>query len=163
MIRPMTSTDRGPVLELIKATGFFRLDELDVAEELINIYLNQRDQKDYEVVVYESEEHKVAGYLTWGPAALTIGTYDLYWMAVAPKHQGRGCGKKLVEWLERKVTELKGRMIVIETSSQPKYEPTRRFYLGLNYRETARIPDFYQPGDDRVIYVKQMGLREKGD
>jgi ribosomal protein S18 acetylase RimI-like enzyme len=84
-------------------------------------------------------------------------------MAVAPKHQGRGYGKKLVEWLERKVTELKGRMIVVETSSQAKYEPTRRFYLGLDYRETARIPDFYQPGDDRVIYVKQLGLREKGD
>ena len=38
----------------------------------------------------------------------------------------------------------------------PHYEPTRKFYLGLEYRETARIPDFYQPGDDRVIYTKRL-------
>ena len=48
-----------------------------------------------------------------------------------------------------------GRLIVIETSSTEKYEPTRRFYLGLNYTEVARIPDFYGPGDGRIIYTKR--------
>ncbi len=163
MIRSMARSDKTVVMELIEATNFFRPDELHVAEELVDIYLNHPDQKDYEVVVIESEEHEVAGYLTWGPTALTVGTYDLYWMAVSPKHQGKGYGKKLVEWLEAKVAELRGRMIIVETSSMPKYDPTRRFYSGLNYREIARIPDFYQPGDDRVIYVKQLGLKEKGD
>jgi ribosomal protein S18 acetylase RimI-like enzyme len=163
MIRSMARSDKTVVMELIEATDFFRPDELHVAEELVDIYLNHPDQKDYEVVVIESEEHEVAGYMTWGPTALTVGTYDLYWMAVSPKHQGKGYGRKLVEWLEAKVAELKGRMIIVETSSMPKYDPTRRFYLGLNYREIARIPDFYQPGDDRIIYIKQLGLKEKGD
>lgn len=163
MIRSMARSDKTVVMELIEATNFFRPDELRVAEELIDIYLNHPDQKDYEVVVIESEEHEVAGYMTWGPTALTVGTYDLYWMAVSPKHQGQGYGKKLVEWLEAKVAELRGRMIIVETSSMPKYDPTRRFYSGLNYREISRIPDFYQPGDDRVIYIKQLGLKEKGD
>lgn len=163
MIRSMARSDKTVVMELIEATNFFRPDELRVAEELVDIYLNHPDQKDYEVVVIESEEHEVAGYMTWGPTALTVGTYDLYWMAVSPKHQGKGYGKKLVEWLEAKVAELRGRMIIVETSSMPKYDPTRRFYSGLNYREISRIPDFYQPGDDRIIYVKQLGLKEKGD
>jgi len=157
MIRPMASADRGPVLDLIRETGFFRPDEVQVAEELIDVYLGHPSQKDYDVVVVEDERIGLAGYLTWGPTPLTIGTYDLYWMAVSPKAQGRGHGKALVRWLEDKVASLGGRLIVIETSSTPSYDPTRKFYLGLGYRETARIPDFYQPGDDRVIYTKKLG------
>ena len=156
MIRPMTKADRGAVLDLIAETGFFRPDEVRVAEELIDIYLGYPDQRDYDIVVAEDGEGKAAGYMTWGPTPLAIGTYDLYWMAVSPKAQGRGHGKALVRWLEQRVEEIGGRLIVIETSSTPHYEPTRKFYLGLGYRETARIPDFYQPGDDRVVYTKRL-------
>ena len=156
MIRPMTRSDKPAVMDLIRATGFFRPDELLVAEELIDVYLNRPDQKDYAIVVAETENSDVTGYLTWGPTPMTIGAYDLYWMAVSPKHQGKGIGRELVAWLEKKIAELKGRLILIETSSTARYEPTRRFYLGLNYREIARIPDYYESGDDRVIYGKPM-------
>jgi len=156
MIRPMVISDKAEVMALIGATGFFRPEEIVVAEELIDVYLGLPDQKDYDVVVLERDGGEVAGYMTWGQTALTEGTYDLYWMAVSPEHQGKGLGRELVIWLEGQVAKLGGRMIVIETSSQPRYEPTRRFYTGLNYAEVARIPDFYQPGDDRVIYVKRL-------
>ena len=156
MIRPMARSDKSFVMELIAATDFFRPEEVEVAEELIDIYLTHPDQKDYDVVVIESDEHEVAGYLTWGGTAMAVGTYDLYWMAVSPHHQGKGYGRQLVAWLEARVKELGGRLIIIETSSSPKYEPTRGFYLGLKYREIARIPDYYQDGDDRVIYIKRM-------
>jgi GNAT superfamily N-acetyltransferase len=156
MIRSMESGDKGPVLNLIEATNMFTPDEVVVAEEIIDAYLNQPHQKDYDIVVIENAEKQVTGYLSYGPTALTDGTYDLYWMAVSPGHQGKGYGKKLVEWLERKVKEGHGRMIIIETSSQPKYHPTRQFYLRLGYKEVARIPDFYKAGDDRVIYTKYI-------
>lgn len=156
MIRPMARSDKSFVMELIEATDFFRPEEIQVAEELIDVYLTHPDQKDYDVVVLESDEHEVAGYLTWGGTPMAVGTYDLYWMAVSPRHQGKGYGRALVAWLEARVRGLGGRLIIIETSSMPKYEPTRRFYLGLDYKEIARIPDYYQDGDDRVIYVKRM-------
>ena len=156
MIRPMTPADRPAVLALIEATGFFRPDEIAVAEELIDITLGRPEQEDYAIVVVTDETGAVAGYMTYGPTPLTRGTYDLYWMAVDPKAQGRGYGRIIVEWLEDHVRRAGGRMIVIETSSSEKYEPTRRFYLGLNYTETARIPDFYGPGDGRVIYTKRV-------
>jgi ribosomal protein S18 acetylase RimI-like enzyme len=159
MIRPMASADRGAVLDLIRETGFFRPDEVQVAEELIDVYLGHPSQRDYDIVVVVDGEDgggPVVGYMTWGPTPLTIGTYDLYWMAVSPRAQGRGYGKALVRWLEERVAGQGGRLIVIETSSTPNYEPTRKFYLGLGYRETARVPDFYQSGDDRVIYTKRL-------
>jgi ribosomal protein S18 acetylase RimI-like enzyme len=156
MIRPMTAADRPAVLALIEATGFFRPDEINVAEELIDITLDRPDQRDYGIVVVTDEAGAVAGYMTYGPTPLTLGTFDLYWMAVDPKAQGRGYGRALVEWLENHARREGGRLLVIETSSTAKYEPTRGFYLGLKYAETARIPDFYSPGDDRVIYTKRL-------
>jgi ribosomal protein S18 acetylase RimI-like enzyme len=87
---------------------------------------------------------------------MTEGTFDVYWMAVAPWEQNKGYGKRLVAWVEDKIRGLHGRMIVIETSSQPKYEPTRRFYMRAGYKEISRIPDFYRKGDDRIIYVKYL-------
>ena len=156
MIRPMEPRDKEPVMDLIRATGFFMPAEVDVAEELVDVYLDVPGQSDYRVIVIESDEGAVAGYLTFGPTAMTDGVYDLYWMAVDPKAQGRGFGRRLVEWLEDYVRAEHGRLIIIETSSTPKYEPTRRFYLGLKYTEVARIPDYYQNGDDRVIYTKRL-------
>lgn len=160
MIRRMQARDKDAVLGLIRATEFFTAAEVDVAEELIDVYLTRPEQKDYDVVVVEGEgvggdgEGAPAGYMTWGPTPLAEDAYDLYWMAVAPAEQGKGRGKELVRWLEAEVARRDGRVIIIETSSQPKYHGTRQFYIDLGYKEVARIPDFYRAGDDRVIYAK---------
>lgn len=154
MIRPMQARDKGPVLALVRATGFFTPAEIGVAEELVDLYLERPDQKDYGVVVVETDQGAPAGYMTWGPTPLAEDAYDLYWMAVAPSEQGQGRGKELVRWLEAEVGRRQGRVIIIETSSQPKYHGTRQFYIDLGYKEVARVPDFYRAGDDRVIYAK---------
>jgi len=160
MVRPLTNTDRERVMDIIRATRFFVPDEIKVAEELIDIYLSQPDQQDYQIVVIEDQSGKVAGYMTYGPTPLTEGTWDLYWIAVSPEVQGQGYGQLLVRYLENEVKKKGGRLVMIETSSQPKYLPTRKFYEKLGYREMARIPDFYRPGDDRVIFGKYLGEKE---
>jgi GNAT superfamily N-acetyltransferase len=154
MIRPMEARDRTAIVGLVRATAFFTDAEVGVAEELIDIYLDRPEQKDYHVVVVENGAGAAAGYMTWGPTPLAEDAYDLYWMAVAPAEQGKGRGRELVRWLEDEVRRRNGRVILIETSSQPKYHGTRRFYIDLGYKEVARVPDFYRAGDDRVIYAK---------
>jgi len=152
----MTREDRRTVLDIIHSTEMFTPEEIVVACELIDITLDQPEQRDYCLVVAEDEVGRVVGYMSYGPTPLTEGAYDLYWMAVASGEQGRGFGRKLVSWLEKTVREASGRMILIETSSQPKYEKTRWFYTGLDYKEVSRIPDFYRKGDDRITYVKYL-------
>lgn len=154
MIRAMEARDKASVLGLVRATAFFTDAEVAVAEELIDVYLDRPDQKDYLVVVAEDGAKGVVGYMTWGPTPLAEDAYDLYWMAVAPSEQGKGRGKELVAWLEDEVRRRNGRVLIIETSSQPKYHGTRRFYVDIGYKEVARVPDFYRAGDDRVIYAK---------
>jgi hypothetical protein len=49
-----------------------------------------------------------------------------------------------------------GWQITLETSSTPLYEKTRKFHMKCGYKEIARIPDFYDRGDDMVIFFKKL-------
>jgi ribosomal protein S18 acetylase RimI-like enzyme len=90
-----------------------------------------------------------------------IDTYFLYWIAVAPAMQNKGIGKILLQYVESEIFRKGGRLIIIETSSQTKYNPTQQFYLNNQYHLEARIKDFYRPGDDKLIFTKNLSLNSK--
>jgi hypothetical protein len=50
----------------------------------------------------------------------------------------------------------KPKVMRLETSSKPGYQKTRRFYLDQGYEIVGRIPEFYAPGDDKLILRKQL-------
>ncbi len=135
--------------------------EVQCALELIEAYLNVAEQKDYVLACAVDAADQPVGYVCYGPTPLTAGTYDLYWIAVDPAWHGRGVGSLLIEYVEQAVRRPTssgegGRLLIIETSSLPRYEAARRLYQRHHYKEVARIPDFYAEGDDRVIYAKRL-------
>jgi D-alanine-D-alanine ligase len=95
------------------------------------------------------------GWICWGPTPCTLGTFDLYWMAVDPAAQGAGVGSALITEMEQRLAGV-GRLIVVETAGRADYAPTRAFYEARGYRVAAVIPDFYAPGDAQVIYAKTL-------
>ncbi len=152
-IRPLRPGDREPLRGLLVATDMFTEAEVDIALELIDIVLGSKDQRDYVIRVAE-EDGNVLGYYCIGPTPATQGTFDLYWVAVTPGQHGRGVGGSLTAHAEELVRSMGGRLLIAETSSQPRYEKTRRFYLHHGYSEVARIPGYYRPDDDLVVYGK---------
>lgn len=48
-------------------------------------------------------------------------------------------------------------MLLIETSGLAGFEAQRGFYRRCGYKEEARIRDFYQAGDDKVVFRKVLG------
>ena len=96
------------------------------------------------------------GYVCYGETPMTIDTWDIYWIAVDRTKRRKNIGKALAEAAEGAIKQAHGRLIVIETSSLPSYENTRKFYLGRGYEVVAQIPDFYAPGDDKVILQKKL-------
>jgi hypothetical protein len=47
----------------------------------------------------------------------------------------------------------------VETSGRDEYLPTRGFYAARQYAASARVRDFYAPGDDRIIFTKRLTPR----
>ena len=54
------------------------------------------------------------------------------------------------------MTERGERVLLVETSGLPGFERTRAFYRKLGYDEEARIRDFYQAGEDKVVFRKAL-------
>lgn len=102
------------------------------------------------------EGSEVLGFACYGPHPLTRGTYDLYWLAVHPSARGRGVGHALLQAVEKRVRESAGRLLLIETSGTPAYEPARRLYASCGYRVEAVVHDYYAPGDDLYLYGKML-------
>jgi ribosomal protein S18 acetylase RimI-like enzyme len=156
LIRKFEKADIAPLAEIVRATKVFHEEEVDVAIELMEIAANEKDQKDYFLYSYVDESGVLQGYYCVGPTPMTKSTYDLYWIAVHPRMHRKKIGRDLLEHCEQQVKEMGGTLLVVETSSQPKYEPTRKFYLQHQYIEAAHIKDYYAPGDDLVIYTKHF-------
>ena len=54
------------------------------------------------------------------------------------------------------IAEAGGRILLIETSSLPHYEPTRAFYVKHGYLPDAVLHDYYADGDDMVVFRKRL-------
>jgi ribosomal protein S18 acetylase RimI-like enzyme len=154
-IRPMVEKDRASLLSMLIKTRSFTSAEIDVAMELINVVLKDQIQKDYQIYCIVDDQDQAIGYICYGPTPMTQGTFDLYWIAVDPDFQEQGVGSNLLDFLGKVVKELKGRMILADTSSIPHYEKTQNFYLRNGFQEVARVPDYYYPGNDRVTFCKK--------
>ena len=154
-VRPMTDEDKPAIIQMLRNIPEFKPVEVDIAEEVLDSYLCDSIRSGYHVFVAEVGS-SIAGYICYGPTPLTEGTWDIYWLAVVPDQQSQGIGKALLTFAEGNIKETKGRLALIETSSKPEYEATRRFHLAQGYELACRIADFYAPGDDKLVFQKRL-------
>ena len=177
----ISAADRPRVAEILRGSRVFSAAEVAVALELLDETLEERGPRNEEAVVRHrgsmpeaprprssvlvpdylflgafTPEEVLVGYACWGPTPATDRTWDLYWIAVDTALQGAGIGTILLEEVERRLGGQHARMLIVETSSRSDYAATRGFYERRGYNETARVRDFYAPGDDRIIFLKRF-------
>ena len=88
---------------------------------------------------------------------MTSGTWNLHLIAVHPDRQGQGRGTALLRHIERALAARgETRASWWRHSGLPSFEHTRAFYRKSGYDEEARIRDFYQAGEDKVIFRKGL-------
>jgi ribosomal protein S18 acetylase RimI-like enzyme len=153
-LRSLTRADRDRIEAITRSVGLFRDDEIAIALEVFDEAVGGGARNTYSTLAAELDG-RVAGWICWGPTPCTLGTYDLYWMAVDPELQGSGIGTALLLEMERRLDGL-ARLIVIETAGRSEYAGTRAFYQARGYSPVSRIPDFYAPADDQVVFVKKV-------
>ncbi|HEX3869090.1 MAG TPA: GNAT family N-acetyltransferase [Pirellulales bacterium] len=157
MIRPTTIADRSTLIALATETGVFKPLEIVALGEVLDDYHTQNQKFGHRSVTCE-REGGIVGFAYYAPAAMTDRSWYLYWIAVAKKVQARGIGGELLAFAEEDIRRLDGRLFLIETSSLPHYEPTRRFYLKHGYDQAAALRDFYADGDDMVVFSKHIAV-----
>jgi ribosomal protein S18 acetylase RimI-like enzyme len=158
-IRPLVAADRSGVFRILENAGNFTPAEVGIALELIDEWLELGEHSGYLTYVLEArdpEKSEVLGYVCFGPTPLTESTFDVYWIAVdKSKHRG-GVGKRLLKFSEEEVVRRGGKMLLIETSSQETYGGTIQFYERTGYELVGKIPEYYKPGDDKLIFAKRL-------
>jgi ribosomal protein S18 acetylase RimI-like enzyme len=150
--------DIGVVKRLVESTGLFSPAEIGVAVELVEERLSKGPASGYEFLFAEAGG-EVLGYACYGHIAVTQSSYDLYWIVVDKSQQGRGLGRRLLAAAEERIAAAGGGRVYIETSGRADYQQTQRFYGRCGYTLEARMKEFYGPGDDKLVYVRQMRPR----
>ena len=155
MIRATLESETDVLKAIANGTQVFKPMEIDALGEVLDDYHAGLHREGHKAVTFE-QEGKPIGFAYYAPTAMTDRTWHLYWIFVDKKTHAKGIGTRLLHHAEHDIKSAGGRLFLIETSSLPSYEPTRKFYLKHNYDQAAVIRDFYADGDDQVIFRKRL-------
>lgn len=150
-IRKVKSEDIDELKIVIDSSELFPSELLD---EMISDYLHNDDSPD--IWLTKEVDSIPVAIVYCAPEKLTLGTYNLYLIAVRQDHQGKGMGAEMMNYIESLLQESGHRILLVETSGLPEYALTRNFYEKLGYTKEATIRDFYQEGEDKVVFWKKL-------
>ena len=140
------------ILTLTQGTGFFPEHEIAVLETICKDFNKGGSEKSGYYFLLATENGEILGFTCFGPNPVSTHSWDLYWIVVKHRKQGKGIGKNLMLESFRIAKENRGGLIWIETSGRELYAPTWKFYENCGCTKSATLKDFYAPGDDKIIY-----------
>jgi GNAT superfamily N-acetyltransferase len=163
MIRPPKSSEAGALVALGVATGLFSASEADALLRMtLDDFLSARLGSNHRVVVAcDPDDDNPLGWTYFAESDRAPGVWDLWWIGVAPTAQRRGIGQELLDYAETCVRAEGGRVLVIETSTQPKLLGARTFYERNGYLSSGVIADFYAMSEGKQTYFKTFGASAK--
>ncbi|MCQ2966845.1 MAG: GNAT family N-acetyltransferase [Alphaproteobacteria bacterium] len=91
-------------------------------------------------------------YSCFGPTPCTNHSFDLYWLATLKDYQKKGIGRRLLQQSFQSIKEMGGQRVYIETSGRAQYYPTQMFYKSCGLVQEACLKDYYDIGDDCLIF-----------
>jgi ribosomal protein S18 acetylase RimI-like enzyme len=150
-IRNIGKQDLPALKRIIDSVELFPSDLLD---EMTNSYFENPDTE--EIWLTKTIEESLIAIVYCAPEKLTNGTYNLYLIAVHQNYQGQGIGNEMITYLENLLKQRSARILLVETSGLPHYELTRKFYDKTHYQRHAVIKDFYQEGEDKIVFWKKL-------
>ncbi len=149
-IRSIVPGDIPALKQVIDRNELFPSQMLD---GMVSDYFDNPDTSDL-WFTYAEEQPVAIAYVA--PEKMTEGTWNLYLIAVAPDLQGKGIGRSIVQYVENTLRAKGERILLVETSGLDEFKRTRIFYDKCGYEQEARIRDFYQAGEDKIVFRKSL-------
>ena len=154
MIRPVDFSDTPSVRDIAVDAGLFDAADADFISAMMTSYFATGINDDHFCLVFD--EGLPLGVAYAQPALATSGTWYLTMIGVRPAAQSRGVGTELLREVEAEVGRRFGRLLLVETSGLPSFDATRSFYERLGYTREATVRDYFEAGDDMVLYRKEL-------
>jgi len=151
IIREFKKSDLKSVKQIIDDNQMFPSEYLD---DMVSGFLNNETEELW--YVSETEAKEVISIAYCAPERMTEGTWNLLLIAVSKDTQGQGVGSDLIAHVEQDLMLTGARILLVETSGVPDYALTRKFYPKCGYAEIAVIPEYYDIGDDKVVFWKSL-------
>lgn len=151
IIRKVIKDDLQGLKEVLDSSELFPSEYLD---DMIANYFNNPETEEIWFAGLENNTVLALGYCV--PEKLTDATYNLLAIAVSKEIQGKGIGQEMMSFIENFLKKNNKRLLIVETSSDQQYDLTRKFYLKINYLQMAVIKDFWQDGENKIVFWKKL-------
>jgi ribosomal protein S18 acetylase RimI-like enzyme len=153
-VRAIVREDLASIKAVIDANDLFPSTLLD---DMTASYLGGSDVRSLWLTI----DAQAVAYCA--PEAMASRTWNVLLIAVHPAFHRRGWGSQLLHFIERALTERGERLLLVETSSLPRYDGARRFYHQRGFEEEARIREFYEANEDKIVFWKRLDDRAATD
>lgn len=157
MIRPTVAADLPALKQVIDSNELFPSEMLD---DMIAAYLANPANGEFWLTDDDEKDGGPAGVAYCAPERMTEGTWNLLLIAQHPTRQGQGRGTALLKHIEHKLASRGERVLLVETSGLPSFERTREFYRKNGYDQEARIREFYNAGEDKIVFRKALNAEQ---
>ena len=152
MIRAIKPDDTNAVIDLAKKLEMFDEQGIEhIRVTLVNYHENKcRD------LWFVSDNKGIVGVIYCTPEPMTNGTWNILMLLVDPEKHRQGNGTALIRSVEKTLIDQGERLVIVETSNLEEFESARAFYRNCSYEEEAKICNFYQAGEDKIIFTKAL-------
>ena len=150
-IREIVEKDLTHLKAVIDSNGLFPSELLD---DMTNDFFT--NEKTTDIWLTKEVDNIPIAVVYCAPERMTDGTFNLYLIAIIKNLQGKGIGAEMMTYIENLLHAKGKRILIVETSALPKFELTRKFYDELDYKREAVIREFYQEGEDKVVFWKKL-------
>ncbi len=150
-IRSILPSDLTKLKVILDQVGLFPAEMLD---DMIDPFFSDTNSDVY----WHTYEHcgEPIALLFCEKERITESTWNILAIAVKPTFQSQGIGELMMKNIEQALRTNNQSTLIVETSSLPEYERTRKFYDRIGYDREAVIRDFYSPGDNKVVFWKTL-------
>lgn len=152
----LRETDQPAIRQLLDESGFFYPFETEVVMDIFEETLLKGSEASGYYWYLLEEEGQLVGFANFGPNLVTLHSWDLYWLAVQENLKNSGLGTLLLTRTEETARGKGGKILWVETSGRALYQPTVAFYHRRGYTLEASLPEYYGPGDPKLIFRKNL-------
>ncbi|MFR9702394.1 GNAT family N-acetyltransferase [Aeromonas sanarellii] len=152
LIRPVKFSDVGPLLNMLQSSGQFDEGGLSHIHETLRNYFSDES----EALWFSAEQQELVGVAYCVPEVMANNVWNLLMLWIRPSHQRQGIGQALIHQIEKELRGRQARLLLVETSSFADFHAARVFYRKQGFISEARIRNYYNVHEDKLILTKNM-------